>query len=833
MAADGSLNFDTGLETKGFVKGIKEIGKKFIGSAANIKAAFDMVLGSVNSVISSCNNLMSVYQTQIEAEARLGATMRNSTSATNAQIQSVKDLASELQELGVVGDEVQLAGAQELATYVSSVDSIKTMLPVLDDMIAQQYGFSASTDSAVTIATMLGKVLQGQTSALSRYGYSFDEAQEKLLKYGTEEERVATLAAVVSESVGGVNAALADTPTGKVKQLSNDFGDLKETMGKLVTEIVYPLVKQLDIIVKKLNNIFTTASNGLKNLLGIKDGSDTGSAIVGMTDEAENNVEDIIDSAKDNIESSLDDAEKAVKKTQNNLASFDKLNVMQSNDEDEQNKTELPVTADEVAEVSNEVNLLENSLNSVDSTVFDTLFDKIKRVLNVLEPLVTAVKRNVQAAVEIAQKGIEKYLNKYGDKISEYSDKIKNHLENTAMHTANGITNILNEAAASQERYSEELSTGYADLLGGASIFGLSFEYVFSDMLDITSKNFEDWTTENKEVIGGFFDDCNKNASNSMSTFGSILESIGTTLTDWWDNTGAAVFDKLTAAFFDIKTALLELWSAFVQPIIESAIENIQKLWDEHLQPLWENLLYLFSSVGDLLAALWNNVLRPVVDWIIKKLAPGISVITTTIVDVVTDCIGWIIDLISSIVKILQGVIDFLTGIFSGDIEKVFEAVETMAEGLATAIINTVKFMINVIVDALNLLWGAIYTAVKGIVDTIGDITGALGDLLGKNWRFSMPDEPPKIPRLATGTVVPASYGEFAAILGDNKREPEVVSPLSTIKQAMIEALTEVGYSGGNDGDIVIQIGNREVFRAVKEEAEHWSRSHGGKPAFG
>lgn len=96
-----------------------------------------------------------------------------------------------------------------------------------------------------------------------------------------------------------------------------------------------------------------------------------------------------------------------------------------------------------------------------------------------------------------------------------------------------------------------------------------------------------------------------------------------------------------------------------------------------------------------------------------------------------------------------------------------------------------------------------------------------------------MPDEPPKIPRLATGTVVPANYGEFAAILGDNKREPEVVSPLSTIKQAMIEALTEVGYSGRNDGDIVIQIGNREVFRAVKEEAEHWSRSHGGKPAFG
>jgi len=161
--------------------------------------------------------------------------MRNTIKATKEEIQSVKELASELQGVGIVGDEVQLAGMQELATYVENAESLKTMLPVLDDMIAQQYGYNATTDSAVTISTMLGKVLQGQTSALSRYGYSFDEAQEKLLKYGTEEERVATLAQVVSESVGGVNKALADTPTGKMKQLSNDFGDLQETLGNMIS----------------------------------------------------------------------------------------------------------------------------------------------------------------------------------------------------------------------------------------------------------------------------------------------------------------------------------------------------------------------------------------------------------------------------------------------------------------------------------------------------------------------------------------------------------------------------------------------------------------------
>lgn len=51
------------------------------------------------------------------------------------------------------------------------------------------------------------------------------------------------------------------------------------------------------------------------------------------------------------------------------------------------------------------------------------------------------------------------------------------------------------------------------------------------------------------------------------------------------------------------------------------------------------------------------------------------------------------------------------------------------------------------------------------------------------------------IPRLARGTVVPQNR-EFLAVLGDNKRETEVVSPLSTMKQAVLEALREAGGEG-------------------------------------
>ena len=199
-----------------------------------IAQAFEQVSASVQALQSVMHNLTDAYAVQSAAETRLEQVMRNTMDATDDEIKSIKDLASAQQQLGIVGDEVQLSGAQELATYLSKKESLESLIPVMNDMIAQQYGYNATTESAVTIATMMGKVLDGQTGALSRYGYTFTEAQEQILKFGTEEERAATLAEVVEQSVGGMNEAMAATPYGRIVQVNNAFGDLKETIGQIV-----------------------------------------------------------------------------------------------------------------------------------------------------------------------------------------------------------------------------------------------------------------------------------------------------------------------------------------------------------------------------------------------------------------------------------------------------------------------------------------------------------------------------------------------------------------------------------------------------------------------
>ena len=177
--------------------------------------------------------------------------MQNTMDARLEDAESIEALISSQEKLGVVSKTAQLGGAQELSTYLTKKETLEKLIPVMNDMIAQQYGINASQESAANIATMLGKVMDGQTGALSRYGYKFDEAQEKILKYGTEEERCAVLTEVVTSSIGGMNEALGQTDAGKMAQLSAALENTQVRIGEIANEIKLSFAPMLSEIGSK------------------------------------------------------------------------------------------------------------------------------------------------------------------------------------------------------------------------------------------------------------------------------------------------------------------------------------------------------------------------------------------------------------------------------------------------------------------------------------------------------------------------------------------------------------------------------------------------------
>lgn len=208
-------------------------------------------------IIAGIKKAMGAYQIQSAAETKLTEIYKTRMGATKGAAKETMKLASALQKEGVIGDEVTLSGAQQLATFAKYPKTVNKLLPAMGNLLAQQKGVNATSDDAVNIGNLMGKVMQGQTGALKRVGITFDENQEKILKYGTEEERAATLAEVITSNVGNMNKTMAKTPEGKIQQMKNSLGDMAEEVGRVLAPALANLAKWVSTkVIPKLEKFF-------------------------------------------------------------------------------------------------------------------------------------------------------------------------------------------------------------------------------------------------------------------------------------------------------------------------------------------------------------------------------------------------------------------------------------------------------------------------------------------------------------------------------------------------------------------------------------------------
>ena len=174
------------------------------------------------------------YEKQLYAEEKLAEVMKTRMNATKEQIQDIKDYASELQQIGVVGDEVTLQGAAQLATFLNNKESLKALIKSMDDLaVNNANGFDVNDTTSV--ANMLGKAMaQNSLSSLTRVGITVTDEEEATFKSITDEVAKAEyLSGIIHNNVGDINEALAKTTAGQLKQASNTAGDIKERIGDI------------------------------------------------------------------------------------------------------------------------------------------------------------------------------------------------------------------------------------------------------------------------------------------------------------------------------------------------------------------------------------------------------------------------------------------------------------------------------------------------------------------------------------------------------------------------------------------------------------------------
>lgn len=243
----------------------------------------------------------------------------------------------------------------------------------------------------------------------------------------------------------------------------------------------------------------------------------------------------------------------------------------------------------------------------------------------------------------------------------------------------------------------------------------------------------------------------------------------------------------------------------------------------------WKAIKGFFVSAWDVIKSVWNKAgaFFSKVWKTIKKVFGNVVGYFKGVFQNAWDCVksvfstvkSFFTGIIDGVKKIFSGFIDFITGIFTGNWKKAWEGVKKIFKGVWDVFYTIVKTPINLIIDGINFLWKNIYKAISSIVNTVGDVAAALGDLFGQDWHFKMPDNPPTIPKLAKGAVIPPR-SEFMAILGDQKHGTNIETPENLLRQIMREELGKVNTSGSGTYEFTAQINRRTLFDEVIKEGK-------------
>lgn len=264
-----------------------------------------------------------------------------------------------------------------------------------------------------------------------------------------------------------------------------------------------------------------------------------------------------------------------------------------------------------------------------------------------------------------------------------------------------------------------------------------------------------------------------------------------------WAGVTKAVFEAIgyaiSAVLFVLWDFILDAWNQIVEWWNEHAYEDGKFTIQGLLDGIWDAIKYVGKW-------LWDNVVQPMIDAFCDLF--GIHSPST----VMEELGGYIMDgLLNGLGKKVQEVKDLFSDLWDDikewwnrNVSKYFTL--DYWKGLGEDMIDGLRKGLNGIFDDISTWASNVWNRITGAFSKKNATASVENSTSSGVSRMAIPNMPSiasySIPALASGAVIPPNR-EFMAVLGDNKRETEIVSPLSTMKQAMLEALKEAGGAGG------------------------------------
>lgn len=318
--------------------------------------------------------------------------------------------------------------------------------------------------------------------------------------------------------------------------------------------------------------------------------------------------------------------------------------------------------------------------------------------------------------------GIESYL-------EENTDRIKKWL--VRMFDLGSEISIIvgNLSATIAEIFQQTFGSQTAQNITG-NIIGI-FTTAFGEIILLATSFAKDVmdaiatpTIENKDKIIEAINNTLKPIEEITQSIEDFVQKLADKLTELYDEHIGPFINDVGSGLSEIGGTLLDTYNQYIAPILDQWAQK----FDEVLNgPVGDAIDHIIDEIGRLIDGLnwlWNNVLIPLIQWLIENVIPVLAPIVAWIGDTLLSIVASVTGMADSVLKQLDGIIQFLTGVFTGDWAKALSGILLYVEGFKQNINIIFNFIKNQILDPLSKWLDGVFK-----VDWVKDF-GVIGDYM-------------------------------------------------------------------------------------------------------
>lgn len=323
--------------------------------------------------------------------------------------------------------------------------------------------------------------------------------------------------------------------------------------------------------------------------------------------------------------------------------------------------------------------------------------------------------------------GIESYL-------SENVDRIKGYLI-SAFDVGTEILNIIGDLAVSISGILSNVfgSQMAQDLLGNiigvfseifiaSRILALSFG---RDLLNLIAQPI----IQNKDVISSALYETLQPIETITQSIETFVQNLVTKILDLYNSHIKPFFDSISNGISEIVGVILTAYTENIAPILDAWGSKFSEVLNGPIADAINYAIDIIGKVIDALRVLWEEVLVPLISWLIENILPIILPIVETLGLIVLDFFGTIGDVVSGILQILGGLIDFVSGIFTGNWDKAFSGLENITSGFERAVGSIFDFIQNSILKPFSKFLSGVFKT--DWTKTFGSLGNILNSFFG------------------------------------------------------------------------------------------------------